>query len=62
MEQTPRRTGLTLVLRQAGLGDEAFVLRKDFGSSVFVVETRELLAIEERELTAADAIGSVRRV
>ena len=36
-ESTPPNTGLSLVRREAGLGDEAFVFRKDFGSTVFVV-------------------------
>ena len=36
-KNTPPNTGLAFVRREAGLGDEAFVFRKDFGSTVFVV-------------------------
>jgi hypothetical protein len=35
--ETPPRTGLKFVRRQRGLGDEAVVFRKDFGTLVFVV-------------------------
>jgi hypothetical protein len=36
-KNTPPNTGLTFVRREARLGDEAFVYRKDFESTVFVV-------------------------
>jgi hypothetical protein len=34
---TPPRTGLRLVRRQRGPGDEAYVFEKDFGTTLFVV-------------------------
>ena len=34
---TPPRTGLRLIRRPSGLGDEAYVFEKDFGTTLFVV-------------------------
>jgi hypothetical protein len=36
-EATPKSAGIPLVRRQAGLGNAAYIFRKDFGSSTFVV-------------------------
>ncbi len=52
---TPPRTGLRLVRRRAGLGDEAYVFQKDFGSTLFVV-----VEWRYRNVTAhvgADSVG-----
>ena len=41
VEATPKWAGIPLVRREPGLGEAAFVFRKDFGTSVFfVVEWR----------------------
>jgi hypothetical protein len=57
-KQTPSSAGIPLVRRQSGLGDAAYVFRKDFGSSIFVIVEWRYRNVSAH--VSADSVG-IRR-